>query len=74
MAHTYVIQNIQIIGDTMTVQGTVDGTQVTVGTWVSAAGNSMASAIAFHNFIAPLMLQALPNVTTNPTLLGTFTQ
>lgn len=75
MAHTYVITSVVTLGDNLTVQGSVDGIAVTVGTYVSTAGNSMASALAFRNFIAPLMLAALPPTSTaNPALQQTFTQ
>jgi molybdopterin biosynthesis enzyme len=75
MANTYVINSVTILGDQLTVQGTVNGTPVTVSTWVSAAGNSMASAISFRNFIAPLMLAAVPSAsTTRADLTGTFSQ
>ena len=63
------------MGDVLTVIGTVDGTPVTVITWVSAAGNSLVSVLGFRNFIAPLMLAALPPTpTAYPILVETFTQ
>ena len=75
MAHTYVIQTVTTLNDSLTVTGTVDGTPVTVQTWVSAAGGSMASAIGFRAFIAPLMLAAVPPVpVSNPLLVQSFTQ
>jgi hypothetical protein len=60
MSHAYVINSVSVLGDALTVTGTVDGMAVTVNTWVSAVGNAMASAIAFRNFIIPLMLAAVP--------------
>jgi hypothetical protein len=75
VAHTYVITSVTTTGDSLVVVGTVDGTAVTVNTWVSAAGNSLGSVISFHNFIAPLMLAAVPPAAVSqPTLVGTFTQ
>ena len=75
MANTYVITSVSTLGDQLTVIGTVNGTPVTVSTWVSAAGGSMASAIGFQNFIAPLMLAAMPVVpVAQPLLVQTFTK
>lgn len=76
MAHTYVISSVSTIGDQNTVIGTVDGTSVTASYWTTPASvAAMASAIAFRNFIAPLMLAALPPTpTTSPALVQTFTQ
>ena len=75
MANLYVIQSVSSIGDSLTVTGTVNGVPVTVNTWVSAAGNSLASAVGFFNFITPLMLAAVPSTpTAYPTLVGTVTK
>jgi hypothetical protein len=75
MSNTYVINSVSVVGDALMVTGTVDGVSVTVQTWLSAAGNALASAIAFRNFIAPKMLAALPVApTTYSVLNGTFTQ
>lgn len=75
MAHTYIITGVTSTGDNLTVQGSVDGIAVTVLTSVAAAGNSMASAVAFRNFIAPLMLAAVPpQPSASPALNQTFTQ
>jgi hypothetical protein len=76
MANTYVITSISSVGDQFTVQGTVNGTPVVVNTWVSALPSGvLASAIAFHNFIAPLMLAALPpQPTSYGSLAGSFSQ
>jgi hypothetical protein len=74
MSHAYVISSVSVVGDALTVTGTVDGTAVTVNTWVSAAGNAMASAIAFRNFITPLMLAAVPaGPVSHPELNMSFT-
>jgi hypothetical protein len=74
MAHTYVISSVSSVGDYLTVVGTVDGVSVTVNTWVSAAP-SLASAIAFRNFITPMMLAAVPQTpATYAILQGTFSQ
>lgn len=80
MANTYVVQTVvenQLL-DTLTVTGTVNGTPVVVNTWISSAGNSLASAIGFENFIAPLMLAAYNAIvapTALPALQGlTFTK
>jgi hypothetical protein len=76
MANNYVITSISSIGDVLTVVGTVNGISVTVTTWVSAVPNgAFASAVAFHNFIAPIMLAALPVTPTSyGTLVGSFSQ
>jgi hypothetical protein len=80
VANTYVVQTVveNLLTDTLTVTGTVNGTPVVVSTWISAAGNSLASAIGFENFIAPLMLaayNALTGPTAVPALQGlTFTK
>lgn len=75
MAHTYVITSVVETGDYLLIAGSVDGTPVLVTTYVSAAGNTLASALSFRNFIAPLMLAALPPPpTTLPSLIQTFTQ
>ena len=55
----------------MTVTGTVNGVAVTVGAWVSAAGNALASAIGWENFICPLMLAVYnTQLQTNAPALG----
>jgi len=69
MANTYVINTVTEQGDTLTVTGTVNGIPVTINTWISAAGGSLGSTIAFENFIAPLMLAALPSA---PTVLSSL--
>ena len=62
MANNYVVITVvqNAIADTVTVTGTVNGTAVTVVMNLSAPGVStaLASAIAFENLIAPLMLAA----------------
>ena len=73
MAHNYVIETVSELGDVLTVTGSVDGTPVTVNTWVSAAGGSLGSVLAFRTFIAPLMLaQVPPTPISQPTLIGSF--
>lgn len=67
MANTYVITSVTSVGDNLTVIGTVNGIQVGLVTSLSKAGNAMASAIAFENYIAPLMLAAVP---PTPTVYG----
>lgn len=59
MADTYVVNKVtsNAAADTLIVEGTVDGVAVIVNTSLSGAGNNLASAIAFENFIAPLMLK-----------------
>lgn len=76
MAHTYEVDSVSTIGDQNIVVGFVDGVAVTVSYWTTPASRSaMASAISFRNFIAPLMLAALPPTpTTSPALVQTFTQ
>ena len=76
MAHTYSIISISSVGDTLSVRAAVDGVQVDYVGSVAAAGNAMASAIAFENYIAPLLLALVPPaVAAYPTLRGlTFTQ
>jgi len=71
MANSYNITSVSSVGDVLTVIGTVtlSGTTipipVTVTVWVSAAGNTLASAISFQNYIQPLMLlQAVPSTPT----------
>lgn len=75
MAHTYVITSVTQSGDLLVISGSVDGITVNVTAYASAAGNALASALGFRNFIAPIMLAALP---VSPTALGalnqTFTQ
>lgn len=70
MANTYVVQSVQAINGTLIVSGTVNGVVVIVEVPVSQAGNNLASAIGFENFIAPLMLAAVPVSTTYPALTG----
>ena len=76
MANNYVITSISSVGDVLTVNATVNGTQVIYVGSVAAAGSAMASAIAFENYIAPLLLALVPPaVAAYPTLRGlTFTQ
>lgn len=75
MAHTYVITSVMVTGDQVTITGTVDAVPVVAIGWVSASPGSFASAIAFRNYSAALMLAALPpQPTANPALLQTFTQ
>lgn len=71
MAHTYVINSVTENGDILIIQGSVDGVPVNVQSYVSVAGNALASAIAFRNFAAALMLAALP---ATPTALGSLNQ
>lgn len=71
MAHNYVITSVIQTGDILVIQGTVDGIAVNVQTYASAAGSAMASALAFRNFAAPLMLATLP---VTPTALGSLNQ
>lgn len=75
MAHTYIIQSVSTLNDQTTVTGTVDGTSVTVQYWTTPQSQAaMASVIAFHSFIAPILLAAVPPVPVqSPTLVGTFT-
>ena len=77
MANTYVITSVTVVGDTLTVVGSVNGTPITVSTWLSAVGSGvLASVVSFQNAIYPLML-ALYNATlptAYPTLLGTFSK
>jgi len=75
MSHTYVISSVSTLGDQTTVTGTVDGTPVTVQFWTTSQSQAaMASAIAFHNFIAPLMLAAVPPTpVSSPAHIGSFT-
>lgn len=74
--NTYVITSVTELGDVLTVTGTVNGVPMTVTPWVSAAGNALASAIAFEAFIAPLMLAAAqpPVPAVVPDLTLTFTR
>lgn len=73
--HTYEIDSVTELGDVLTVTGSVDGTPITVTTWVSAAGSALGTALGFRSFIAPLMLAALPvQPTPQPQLIQTFTQ
>ena len=72
---SYVITTVteNALTDSLVVTGTVNGIAVTVTTWISAAGGALASAIAFENFIAPLMLAAYNAVvppTAVPSLQG----
>lgn len=71
MAHTYVITSVTESGDQLLISGSVDGITVNVSTYVSVAGSALASAIAFRNFAAALMLAALPAA---PTALGSLAQ
>ena len=60
MSNVYVITSVveNVLTDSITVAGTVNGTSVTVFAWISAIGNAMASAVAFQNYFQPLMLAA----------------
>ena len=60
MANNYVITSISSVGDALTVTGTVNGTQVTYVGSVAAAGSALGSAVAFENYIAPLLLALVP--------------
>jgi hypothetical protein len=74
MANSYIITSVQQSGTTLIVTGSVNG--VSVGVCVPAPSASiLASAVSFQNFIAPLMLAAVPPA---PTVFGalnlTFSQ
>jgi hypothetical protein len=62
MAHTYVITSVSYPNNAadpmVTIQGTVDGTVVTVSAWFSVYQSHAASAVSFQNWVAPLMLAA----------------
>lgn len=60
MANSYVITAIGSVGDVLTVNATVNGTQVTYVGSVAAAGSALGSAVAFENYIAPLLLALVP--------------
>lgn len=62
MANNYVISSVTQFNDYITVSGTVNGIPVSVQAFNKDVGNAMASALAFENFIAPLMLAAVPSV------------
>lgn len=68
MANNYVINTVteNAVTDSLIVTGTVNGVAVTVATWISAAGSALTGAVAFENFIAPLMLAAY-NAVVPPT-------
>jgi hypothetical protein len=70
VANNYVVQTVveNLATDALVVTGTVNNVPVIVNTWVSAAGNALASAVGFENFIAPLMLAAY-NIATGPTAI-----
>ena len=82
MANTYVITSITYSslasGDPLaTITGTVNGTPITCVAWKSAI-NQQASAIAFQNFIQPIMLAAYQQIvppanSTIVPLISTFT-
>jgi hypothetical protein len=74
--HAYIISTVQQTNDQVTVTGSVDGVAVSLSFWITpAATTAMASAISFRNFIAPLMVTALPVAPTSlSTLTATFSQ
>ena len=79
MANVYVITSISYPNNTgdplVTIAGTVNGVQVSVSVWLSVFQQHAASAIAFQNWIQPLLLaayNALQSTTVTP-LISTFT-
>jgi hypothetical protein len=58
MANTYIINPPLSVGDALYVSGTVNGVPVSVATWVSVAGNALASVLGWQNFATSLMLEA----------------
>jgi hypothetical protein len=76
MANTYIILSVSTVGDKNTVTGSVNNVPVTVYFWTTTQSlAAMASAIAFRNFIVPLMLEQLPAAPSVNTILPqTFTQ
>jgi hypothetical protein len=72
---TYVITSVSVVGGLISVIGSVNGVPVAVNLSLASAGNNLASAIGFQNFIAGAMLAAVPvAATAYPALAMTFTQ
>jgi hypothetical protein len=82
MSHVYVVSSSTYIpgpaDPLVTVVGTVDGVAVTVTCWLSVLrqANQSGGIAAVKNFIASIMLAALPAPPVAPVELptGTFTQ
>lgn len=65
MSHIYTCTKVTVVGDSVMVVGTVDGTPVTVNFWASAVGGmTQAEQVAF---VAQQMLAALPPASTDLT-------
>jgi hypothetical protein len=74
MAHTYIISEAYVIGDTGYVNGTVDGIAVAV-TCPTSQVQSFPTPATKLAYVLSLMLAAVPPQRVDiPALIGTFNQ
>jgi hypothetical protein len=82
MSNVYVVSSATYVPGVpdpqVTIQGSVNGTPVTVSLWLSVltAANAQGGLTAVKNVVAPIMLAAVPVAPVAPVSLptGTFTQ
>jgi hypothetical protein len=71
MSNTYVLQSTAVNGDKLTVTALVNGSSVTWNGWISAIpAASMASAVAFLNYLYPYLLDTYNKQYPAATSLG----
>lgn len=74
MANNYVVTRIDLQGSNYFLYGTVNGAEVNLS---FPSSKTFANVVAFQNFVAPLMLAALPpSISPNafPAFIVSFSQ